>query len=341
MFEVFASTDQRLSPEAIGDHARRAESMGFDGINVPEAVHDGLVMSTLALAATMRLRVATSVLVAFPRSPMVVANAAWDLQAMSDGRFELGLGPQVRGNIVRRYSAAWSPPVARMREFIESLRAIFASFQEGAALDYRGEHYQFTSLQPFFNPGPLACGPPPIQLGVVGERMTEVAGQVADGLVIHPTAASPRVIRERTLPRLERSAKSAGRSLDAFALLVGPLVATGPDEAAASERRASHRELLGFLFSTPAYAGSLEVLGYPELGASLHELSRAGKWGEMSAQIDDALVAALVPCAPYAEIADVLRDWYGNLAARLTLPLPDDPAEDAQMRELVSSLHSA
>ena len=152
MFRVYATMDQRTPLSGVASHARRAEALGYDGLNVPEAVHDGLLAAAAALQATTRLRVATSVLVAFPRSPMSLAHAAWDLAESSAGRFELGLGSQVRGNIVGRYSTPWSPPVPRMREYVQALRAIFACWQDGTALSFEGDHYQFTRMQPFFNP---------------------------------------------------------------------------------------------------------------------------------------------------------------------------------------------
>ena len=160
--EVWAPMDQRMTLAQVSDHARRAEALGYHGLNVPDAVHDGLLLAQAALAATERLRVATSVLVAFPRSPMNVAHAAWDLQSVSGGRFELGLGSQVKGNIVGRYSTPWSAPVPRMREYIGALRAIFECWQSGTPLHFEGDHYRFTRMQPFFDPGPLECRAIPI-----------------------------------------------------------------------------------------------------------------------------------------------------------------------------------
>ena len=143
--QIFATMSERMTATEVVDHARRVEAMGYDGLLVPEAVHDGLLAAMAALTATERLTITTSVLVVFPRSPMIVAHAAWDLQALSGGRFELGLGTQVRGNIVSRFSTPWTSPVPRMREYVESLKAIFHSFQTGEKLQYEGEHYQFTS----------------------------------------------------------------------------------------------------------------------------------------------------------------------------------------------------
>ncbi len=211
MFRVYATMDQRTPLSRVADHARRAEALGYDGLNVPEAVHDGLLAVAVALQATTRLRVATSVLVAFPRSPMSLAHAAWDLAESSGGRFELGLGSQVRGTIVGRYSTPWSAPVPRMREYVQSLRAIFACWQDGTALSFEGDHYQFTRMQPFFNPGPIDAPDIPIHLGAIGPGMTGLVGEVADGMVCHPTNTAPRYLREIVLPRIASGAARAGR----------------------------------------------------------------------------------------------------------------------------------
>ena len=211
MFRVYATMDQRTPLSRVADHARRAEALGYDGLNVPEAVHDGLLAAATALQATTRLRVATSVLVAFPRSPMSVAHAAWDLRETSGGRFDLGLGSQVKGNIVGRYSTPWVAPVPRMREYVEALRAIFASWQQGAALSFEGEHYRFTRMQPFFNPGPIDAPDIPIYLGAIGPGMTGLVGEVADGMVCHPTNTAPRYLREVVMPRIASGAARAGR----------------------------------------------------------------------------------------------------------------------------------
>ena len=267
MFEIFATMDQRLPPSAVAEHARRAEALGYDGLCVPEAVHDGLVAATVALQATERLRVATSVLVAFPRSPMTLAVASWDLQALSGGRFELGLGPQVRGNIVGRYSTEWTAPVPRMREYVLALRAIFDCWQSRTPLAFEGEHYRFTRMQPFFDPGPLDCAPSsatpvPIWLGAIGPLMTALAGEVADCLVTHPTNTAPRYLREVVRPRVAKGSARAGRAAGEPSLLIGPLVAAGRDRAAVDAERAKQRELLTFLYSTPSYFPSLELFGW-------------------------------------------------------------------------------
>lgn len=336
--QVFASMDQRMGLAQVEAHARRVEALGYDGLCVPDALHDGLLLCQAALRATTRLRARTSVLVSFPRSPMLVAVAAWDLQAVSGGRFELGLGTQVRGNIVGRYSTPWSAPVPRMREYALALRAIFRAFQHGSALDFQGSHYRFTRLQPFFNPGPIEHPEIPLLLGAVGPRMTELAGEVADGLLTHPTASSPRTLRELTRPALARGAARAGRDAADLELMAGGLVITGATPAEVAAERESVRELLCFLYSTPAYWPTLTLFGWREQGERLHRLSREGRWAEMKGAVTNAMLDALVPQGTYAEIAGVLTDWYAGFATSLTFPLPDDTTHDAQIARAIAAL---
>ncbi len=338
MFQVYATTDQRLPLSEVAAHARRVEGLGYDGLCVPEATHDGLLAAGQAVAATERIAVTTAVLVAFPRSPMAVAQAAWDLQELSGGRFALGLGSQVRGNVEGRYSTPWTAPVPRMREYVGSLRAIFACWQDGERLAFEGEHYRFTRMQPFFDPGRLESGPPPIWLGGIGPAMTALAGEAADGLFTHPTNTSPRYLREVVVPRLEKGGARTGRGPGAVSLLASPLIATGRDEEAVAAQREWARGLLGFLYSTPAYWPSLALHGFEGLGEELREHSRAGRWKEMTALVDDAMLEAFVPAGTYAEMPDLLRTGFGGLCDRLTFPLPDDPADEPLVAEVLAAL---
>ncbi len=339
--QVYASTEQRVPLSEVGPHAKRAEAMGYDGLNVPDAVHDGLLIAHEALRATERLRVATSVLVVFPRSPMIVAVAAWDLQSASKGRFELGLGTQVRGNIVGRYSTPWTSPVPRMREYVQSLRAIFDSFQNAVPLRFEGEHYQFTKMQPFFNPGPIDDPDIPIYVGAVGPVMTAMAGEVAYGHMSHPTHSAPRVLNELALPALDRGAKRAGRTaMDVHRMAAG-MVSTGKDREAVDRRREKNRELLGFLYSTPAYWPALEIYGWKDVGERLYAMTREGKWGEMTDLISDELLDTMIPSGTYDEIADVLLERYRDVATHITFPMPDDGGDEAAVREVIEALRGA
>ncbi len=338
MFQVFASTPENMNPGEIGAHAARAEAMGFDGLQVPDAVHDGLLLAAMALNATHRLVVGTAVLVAFPRSPMTVAVASWDLQKMSGGRFELGLGTQIRQNIEERYSARWDSPVPQLREYVQSLKAIFHSFQTGEKLDFRGEHYRFTRLQPFFNPGPIDHPDIPILCGAVGPAMTRMVGRVADGMITHPTNTPPEYIRQVCLPRLQVGFEQSGRDGADFKLVLGPLTATGRDEAVVAAEWEKQRNLLGFLYSTPAYWPSLELFGWEEKGRQLQALTRAGEWHRMAEVITDDMLERFVPRGTYDRIDAVYRERYGELTRRITFPMPADPADDEYAAEAIRRL---
>ena len=338
MFTVYASTPENMGPGAIAEHARRAEAMGFDGLQVPDAIHDGFLLAALALNATVRLKVLISVLVAFPRSPMNVALTAWDLQAMSKGRFELGLGTQIKQNIEDRYSAMWSAPAPRMREYIGALRAIFDAFQNGTKLAYVSEHYRFTRLQPFFNPGPIEHPHVPLLMGAVGPGMTALAGEIADGMITHPTNTPPRYIREVVLPRLREGAARSGRDLESFKLVLGSLVATGPDAASVAQEREKWRRMLGFLYSTPAYWPSLELFGWQDRGEQLLAMTRENRWDRMREIIDDEMLDAFIPCGTYADIPAELERRFGGLSGYVTLMMPEDPALDTQLAAVVATL---
>jgi probable F420-dependent oxidoreductase len=336
--QVYANTGQRVPVRDIAQHAQRAEAMGYDGLNLPEAVHDGVVAATVALQATRTLRVATSVLVAFARSPMALAMAAYDLQAYSGGRFELGLGAQVRGNVEDRYGVAWSPPIERMCELVGAIRATFACWQDGTPLRFEGEHYRLSRMQPFFRPERLEGATPPIILGAVGPRMIALAGEIADGLVTHPTNSHPRYLREVIRPRLADGARRGGRGEGLPALRVAPICATGRDDAAVRRQREEKRKSLAFLYSTPAYVPSLELFGWKEIGEELHRRTREGRWQEMAELVSDEMLDRFVPSAPYAELPDVLREWYAGLADTLVFPMPEDAADDAAAARAIARL---
>ena len=338
MFQVFAATPENMSPGEIGAHAARAEAMGFDGLQVPDALHDGLLLAAMALNATEKLIVGTGVLVAFARSPMVTAIASWDLARMSGGRFELGLGTQIKPNIEQRYSARWGSPVPQLREYVQSLKAIFQSFQCGDRLNFEGEHYQFTKLQPFFNPGPIDHPDIPILCGAVGPDMTRMVGKIADGMITHPTNTPPEYINEVCLPRLQEGFSRAGHQGEDFKLLLGPLCATGKDEATVSEQWEKQRNLLGFLYSTPAYWPSLERFGWTHKGQELLNMTRSGDWQKMPDIITDEMLNVFVPKGTYECIADEYKIRFDGLATRVTFPVPENPEEDIHAAEVIARL---
>lgn len=338
MLEVFANTPENMGLEAIGAFAKRVEALGYQGLNVPDAVHDGLLLACQALASTSRLKVATSVLVAFPRSPMNVALAAWDLQRMSRGRFELGLGTQIRQNIEERYSARWLPPATGMKEYIGSLRAIFHTFRTGAPLNYLGEHYRFTRMQPFFNPGPIDAPDVPLALGAVGPKMLALVGECADGMHTHPSNTSPRYLREAIVPVVAESARHRAAGLARPFVVANVLVAMGADDASVSKERERFRSMLAFLFSTPAYWPSLKLFGWESLGESLLQMTREKRWKDMASVFEDRVLDEFLVTGRFESVAGTLSQRFDGLVDRVAIPVPEDPAHDDRVAAMLAEL---
>jgi probable F420-dependent oxidoreductase len=342
MFKVYAGIDLRLPPSQVAAAAQRIEALGFDGMNVPDGVRDGLLTATLALNATQKINVATSVLVAFPRSPMTVAQACWDLQALSQGRFQLGLGTQIKQNIEDRYSAVWQKPLTQMREYVLSLRAIFNCFQTDAPLHFEGEFYHFKRLQPFFNPGPFVTHAPPIYLGAVGDKMMALAAEVGDGLMAHPTNTSPLYVEKKIRPQLQAGAQTAGKNISEVKLMLATQVAVGLTEEAVAKQREKQRELIAFLYSTPAYWPSLEMFGLQEneegLGRQLQLLTRENKWQDMVKLIDDDLLDKVIISGRYDEISSKLKRHYNSVSDWITFPVPENPDEDEATASVIKDL---
>ncbi len=339
--QVYAAVEDPRTPLVdVAAYAQRAEQCGFTGLLVPESIHDAFMTALLALEHTTSLRVVTSVALAFPRSPMVVAYAAWDLHAMSGGRFALGLGSQVKGNIEGRFSTTWTAPVPRMRDYIGALRAIWECWQNGTELDFHSDSYSFDKMQPFFAADPLECGAPQILLGGVNRNMTRLAGEATDGFMTHPTNTNPRYLREFVLPNIAHGASRSGRSLGAVERIGSTFVATGVDRGDVDAERERLREYLGFVFSTPHYWPTLELLGWSEVGEKLLQLTREGRWAEMKATIPDELFDAVVPAGTYDEIVPLVSDWYGDLLDAVTLRMPQDPGHDAAFAKAVQRLRA-
>ena len=341
MFEIFASTPENLNLADMGAFARRVEAMGYDGLFVSDAIHDGLLLACQALSATSKLKVGTSVLIVFPRSPMNVALAAWDLQKMSGGRFELGMGTQIKQNIEDRYSARWLPPAAGMREYVGALRAIFHAFRTGERLEYIGEHYTFTRLQPFFNPGPIDAPDVPLMLGAVGPKMLELVGKTADGIHTHPTNTSVRYLKEVILPQIAvgTAQRDPGRAKPFIS--ASQFVATGPDDATVAAERERFRDMLAFLFSTPAYWAGLELFGWQHVGEALLALTREGRWKDMPAVFTDEVLDTFLVSGRYDELPEQLATRFGGLVDRITLTVPTDPANDAAVTEAIKAIRAS
>jgi probable F420-dependent oxidoreductase len=334
--------DPRLSlPEAVA-RATRIEALGYDGIHVAETVHDALSVALLVAEHTERITVRTSVALAFTRSPTLVAYAAWDLSKMSAGRFQLGLGTQIRQNIEDRYAVPFGDdPIGRLRDYVGAVRACFASFRSGEAPDYRSTHYRVTRLQPYFNPGPDAdTVAPPIYLGGVQRRACELAGAVADGFVSHPTNSNPRYLLQTCLPALDSGARSMSRNLagEGFETVIGTSVITGATTAAVTAERERQRRLLAFLYSTPAYAPTLELYGWDDVGPRLRELIRRERWDDLADVLSDEILDALVPCGTFEELPGVLRERFAGLGGGIVVNPPPDAGADRAFSAVIAAL---
>ena len=301
-----------------GAAARRLEQAGYAGAFTFEGPHDPFFPLVLAAAQTERIELHTAVAIAFARTPMLLAHIGWDLQALSRGRFLLGLGSQIRAHIEKRFGMPWSRPAARMRELVLAVREIWRVWREGGRLDVRGEFYRHTLMTPMFSPGKNPFGDPPIFLAGVGPAMTEVAGEVADGFFVHPLHSEVS-LREVTLPALERGLAKSGRSRDALQISVQVMIASGGSEPEIQTTRGLTRQQIAFYGSTPAYRVVLDAHGWGELQPELNALSKRGKWAEMAGLVSDEMLETLAICCPQEQIAARVRARYGALADRVSL----------------------
>lgn len=323
---------------AVAAAAQRAEAQGFDGITMPEIANDPFVPLAFAAVATQRVQIGTAIAVAFPRSPMVVANTAWDLQTNSHGRFVLGLGPQVKGHNERRFSVPWSPPVPRLREYVEALRAIWRCWELREPLRYEGEHYRFTLMTPEFSPPASGLPPIPVTIAAVGEKMLRLAGRVCDGVRLHGFCTR-RYLEEVALPRVFEGLERSGRDRKHFEVWGGGFIATGHDEAEVARQLEWCRYRIAFYGSTRSYQPVLTLHGWDDLAAKLHEMSKRGQWNEMAKQVPDDVVHAFVAAAPYRELKGAVEKRFGGLVDSIALGLAGE-VPDGVAREVVQDLRS-
>jgi probable F420-dependent oxidoreductase len=321
-------------PEETPAAARELEELGYDGLFTAETSHDPFLPITLAALETERIELATGIAVAFARNPMSTAVIGNDLQLYTKGRFILGLGSQIKPHIEKRFSMPWSEPAKRMREFILAMRAIWACWNEGDKLDFRGEFYRHTLMTPFFNPGPNPYGPPKVFLAAVGERMTEVAGEVADGILLHGFTTE-RYVREVTMPALERGWARAGKQRAEFELSGPMFVVTGTNEEEYEAARRGTKQQIAFYGSTPAYRGVLELHGWGELQGELNRLSKQGEWVQMGELVDDEILGTFAVSGEPEEIPAKLLDRYGDVVDRVSFyaPYKSDPERWARVVE--------
>ncbi len=321
-----------FGPTDAIERAALLREAGASGVFTFEGPFD--VFTPLVLASTVKgLDVMSNVAIALPRNPIQLAHQANDLQLLTEGRFILGLGTQIRAQIEKRYGAEFDHPVARMKEMVGALRAIFASWNDGERLDFRGEYYRHTLMTPTFVPGPNPFGPPPIYLGALGPRLTRATAEVADGLLVMPFG-SKRFLHEKTMPAVRAGLAAAGRHEDDFAVVPEVIVSASSEE---NPDHASTRMLLAFYGSTPAYRPVLDAHGWGDLQPELNAMSKQGRWQEMATLIDDEVLHTIAACGTPAEVAAHIRDRVDGVSDRICLYQPGPIAIDA-LAEIVDAL---
>jgi probable F420-dependent oxidoreductase len=312
--------------------AQAAEAIGFDALWTSETQHDPFLPLAQVAASTTRLRCGTAVAIAFARSPLVAAHTAWDLAKQSDGRFMLGLGTQVQAHIERRFGMTWSPPVPRLREYVQAIRAVWAAWQTGGRLNFRGSAYKLTLMTPFFSPGPIDHPDIPIFIAGVGAPLCKLAGEVADGFHVH-AYHTRQYLSEVVLPAIAEGAQQADRKREAIEIATMAFVALSDDEIDAQ------RQQIAFYASTPSYRPVLNLHGWGKVGEELSALAARGKWDEMPGLITDEMLETFVIIGSWADIAGKLRAKYDGLLDRVGLYRPFVPGlEDEQWSRLVKEM---
>lgn len=328
-------------PEHAAASAREAADNGYDGFFTAETQHDPFLPITHAASASPEMEFGTAIAVAFPRSPTVMAMIAWDLARQTNGRFMLGLGTQVRGHIVRRFSSYWSgSPAPQLREYIEALRAVWDSWQNATPLAYEGEHYQLSLMTPFFNPGPISHPDIPVYIAGVGPYLSALAGEMCDGFHVHPFHTVP-YLDQVVLPNIEKAAEGAGRSVDDVEMVTTIFIMTGTNDEEIEMAKEPVRQQISFYASTPSYRTILEASGW-DFGEKLTAMSKRGKWDEMPGAVPDEALDGVGVIAPIDGLAAAIKERYGDRVQRVgfyTLGSVLMQDHDA-LRQVISELQS-
>ena len=310
---------------AVGAAAKVVEEGGFSGVSTQENRQDAFLPLAVAATHTETLELRTNIAIAFSRSPMVAANLGWDIQRASAGRFTLGIGSQVKGHNVRRFSVPWSAPAPRMREYVQALHAIWNCWEHGKTLDYQGEHYQFSLMTPNFTPEPCPYGRPKVQIAAVGPVMMKVAAEECDGVMLH-AFCTRKYLDEVVMPRLLGGLETSGRQRESFEISGGGFVVTGKDNEAVDKMFEWVRMRVGFYGSTPAYWPVFECHGWEDLGQRLNEMSKRGDWEAMTREIPDEVVHHFCAVGRFDEIAASVRARFQGPID--VISMPDDTPED-------------
>jgi probable F420-dependent oxidoreductase len=325
-------------PETAGAQAKKAEDNGYDMVTCGELAHDSVLTMALAANATDRIELLTSVTIAFPRSPMVLAMEAWDIQRLSKGRFNIGLGSQVKGHNERRFGGTWSAAAPRMKEYIQMMKAVWDSWQDGKPADFIGKHYRYTLMTPNFNPGPIDFPRPKIYLAVVGPAMARVAGEVADGILPHGGIMTDRYMRETLLPNVKIGLERSGRTWDDIDIAASGYLALGENDEEISEALNRFRQPLSFYGSTRSYHHVLRMHDLEDLGMRLHKLSLDGRWKEMQEIItEDDLLKLAETCTwdDYPEFVRTRREYASQMGFGMG---GDSPEQKARAQDVMKRL---
>lgn len=330
----------QLSQSVVGaaERARALEAVGVDGVFTFENAHD-LFFPLVAAAPACGLELMTNVAIAFPRSPVHLAHAAYDLQALSGGRFRLGLGSQVRAHVEKRYGARWGSPVAHMREWVVATKAVLEHWQHRTPLRFEGEYTRHTLMTPAFDPGPNPHGVPPVLVGALGPKMTAMAAEVADGILVMPFNSAAHMAGH-TVPAIERGLAAAGRTRDDIDVVVEVIVGVGRDDEEL-ERARGVRHLLAFYGSTPAYRPVLDVHGWGDLQPELNRLSKQGEWAAMGDLVTDEMIDTLAVHGTPDDVAAEIVARYGAHSRSVCAYFPFYDAGDDLLADFVAALKAA
>lgn len=322
--------DTPLNIADFGPGAALVERIGYDAVLVEETKDDPYQLMALAAAATRTIGLGTSVAMAFPRSPTVTAMSAWSLQKLSEGRFTLGLGSQVRGHVRRRFGMEWHPPAPWMRDYIQAMRAVWNTWQTGEQLSFESDHYNLSLMVPLFDPGPIDHPEIPVHIAAIGPNMVAVAGEVADGVRLHPVC-TPKFITEQVHPSVARGAARAGRDRDEVEVCLKPLIGAARDEAKLAEAAEIVRARAAFYLSTPAYRRAWEIHDWGDQADQAAALSKAQQWDDLVKVVDDEMLHTVATLGTYDTIGAEISRRYEGLVDRIEFSIPVQNDEDAEI----------
>ncbi len=330
--------DTPLDIRDFGALARTAEEVGLGAVLVEETKDDPFQLLALGAAQTSTIGLGTSVAVAFPRSPTVTAMSAWSMSKVSNGRFVLGLGTQVRAHIERRYGFDWHAPAPWIRDYVRAMRAVWDCWQNGTPLDFSSDHYDLNLMVPLFDPGPIDHPDIPVHIAAIGPNMCAVAGEVGDGIRLHPVC-TPRFIDERVMPNLARGAARAGRDVEQVEVCMKPLIGTAATAEKLDAVVRSVRARVGFYLSTPSYRPTFELHGWGDIAEQASTLSRAKRWEELPGLVDDEMLHTVATIGTFDEIASAINDRYADRVDRIEFSIPVTTPDDAdQLRAILADL---